>query len=307
MKKASVIIPTYKRVNQTLKTIEKILSSDYPSEIEVIISDCTPDNSLKTAIKKSFGTNVRYLHNEHKGISSNKNRGAEIAEGNILIFCDSDIEVEKNTIATTIEFLHTQPTVAGVTGTTFWKGGSHDGKIDRPEASDRTLIHNDVTYIEAIYSRYFGVYRNAFMNVGMYDEERFNMRGEGADLSTHFWRDGYPLAYHKPIHTHHVFDAPESVATRTDHPEEAIVQDWIQLLKKYGFQRGGYFMKWATTLLSATDNERYLRKLKNATNDLSKPVEKSMYPFSFLEVFTDAKTALNCITTAEKRLQILRQ
>ena len=118
MHSISVIIPSYKRIDQTIKTIDLLLHStgiDSEFKIEIIVTDSTPDDSLKQGIVNKFGKSVVYTRPEKPGIATNKNQGARIAKHPIIIFCDSDMEVEPDTIRNTIQALQKPPLfLAGV-------------------------------------------------------------------------------------------------------------------------------------------------------------------------------------------------
>ena len=111
----SIIVPSYKRIQQTLKTINLLLQSegiDIKYKAEFIVADSSPDDELKLALQKEFGGKIIFTRPEKPGIATNKNQGAKIAQNPILIFCDSDMEVEKDTINNTISSLqrHKKPT-----------------------------------------------------------------------------------------------------------------------------------------------------------------------------------------------------
>src|SRR5512137_2460999 len=108
----SVIVPSYKRVDQTIKTIQLILASDgigSDMTLEVIVADSTPDTSLKDAVLSKFGGKVLYVKPEKVGIAANKNAGAKAAHHPIIIFSDSDIEWEKNTLKEAVFYLKDHP------------------------------------------------------------------------------------------------------------------------------------------------------------------------------------------------------
>ena len=100
MVNVSLIIPCYERVGQTIQTINLLLNSNGLNKnflLEIIVSDSSPDNKLEIAVKEKFADKIKYLKPEKPGIAINKNFGAKIASHPILIFCDSDMEVTRNT------------------------------------------------------------------------------------------------------------------------------------------------------------------------------------------------------------------
>lgn len=321
MIKVSVIIPSFKRVDQTIRTISLIKSSKINNNIslEIIVSDSTSDDSLKNAIRQKFEKQIAYTKPIKKGISTNKNQGAKIASGDILIFCDSDIEVEPDTIAKTIKYLKENEYAAATGGRVIWKGGDRDGKNDRLREEDRLYEFKGFKAIEALYSRYVATYKDVFWKVGGYDEAVFNMRGEGSDLSIRYWRAGYPLFYNPETIVYHIHDAPDSIALRIENPERGVAKDLMLLAYKYDMLDGNY-MNFQKTIkanfghlgegayakISQTiENEEDLATLR-VEIDRQRESMSNLYDFKFLEVFSDLKLLGECLDTASERLKETR-
>lgn len=320
----SIVVPVFKRVDQTLDTINLLLGSEGVGrefDLEVIAADSTPDNELKLALQKEFNKKVIYTRPQIPGIASNKNQGASLSTGEILIFCDSDMEVEKDTILNTISSLREHKTAAAVSGQVFWRTGEKDGALDRPRPEDRIKKIENTSYTEAIYSRYIATYRKVFWNVGRYDEKVFNLRGEGSDLSIRYWRTGYPLVFEKSIKVHHIHDAPDSAALRISHPEWGIAKDLLILAYKYDMFDGEYenFNSTVAANFKQFGEENCFRLLQGIGKHLEfiaqvKPIldaekkeMKIVYDFKFLEIFSNKELFEKCIKEAEVRLHEVRE
>ncbi len=91
--KASVILPTYNRM-PVLKYCLFYLMNQTVSAFEVIlIDDCSTDET-QTFISKTNYPNLRYIRlSEQKGPYYARNKGIEEANGDIIIFIDSDVIV----------------------------------------------------------------------------------------------------------------------------------------------------------------------------------------------------------------------
>ncbi len=320
----SVIVPCFKRIGQTVKSFDLVFKSkgiNTEFGLELIAADSTPTNELYLALKNEFGEKIIYTRPQKPGIAANKNQGAKIAKGEVLIFCDSDIEVEENTLISTISAFKKHEKAAAIGGQVIWRGGSKGGSRDRPREEDRMLNIEGTTFIEALYSRYFATYKKVFLDVGGYDEKVFNMRGEGSDLSIRFWRAGYPLVYEETIIVHHVHDVPDSAALRTGRPEFGIAKDLLLLGYKYDildekyknfmntvvanfkqFGDGGYFR-----IIEGIGNHLdFIAKIK-AIIDREKKQMKPVYDFKFLEVFSQKELFEACINKASKKLENIRK
>ncbi len=315
MNSVSIIVPAFKRVDQTVKTLTLIrASSGWGTEFtaEIIVADSTPNDSLKEALANTFGAEVLYAKPDKPGIATNKNAGAKLAKYPIIIFCDSDMEVEPETLTLTLKALIDQPTAGAVGGKVVWRGGPHDNQLDRPRQEDRMQMIADTIYIEALYSRYLGTYREVFREVGGYDEEMFNMRGEGSDLSIRYWRAGFPLAYDERIVVHHVYDAPEGAAVRIDHAEWGIAKDFLLLAYKYKMFDRDYpnFSATVRVNFEKLGSKSYFRLLQGIGMNLAQitqAVEENVktaavsprYDFKFLEVFSNTQMFHDCINKSK--------
>ncbi len=319
----SIIIPSYKRVSQTLKTIELLLNSngfnkDFSGEI--IVADSSPGNELKTALNNKFGEKIIYTQPEKRGIAANKNQGARIAKNPLLIFCDSDMEVEEATIFNTISALKKYETAGMIGGEVIWRTGEKDGQLDRPRKEDRMITIGKTTYVEALYSRYVVTYKEIFWRVGGYDEEVFNMRGEGSDLSIRYWRAGYPLVYDPSIIVHHVHKTEGGIIRSVAHPEWGIAKDLLLLAYKYDIDdKSKNFVKTVAANFEKFGKDGYYRIIEGIKNhyefikeakpiiDRQKKEMKALYDFKFLEIFSEKELFEECIKKAENSLSKIRE
>lgn len=96
----SIIIPSYNRGRRALSAVEKICSSCYDSEIEIIVSDNGSDLDVSEyeAIQQMHDTRVRYNRNKYNmGFLENVVRGLEMAKGKYAVLSsDEDIMLIEN-------------------------------------------------------------------------------------------------------------------------------------------------------------------------------------------------------------------
>ena len=313
----SIIVPAYKRTDQAITTIKLLLAAQLRliDQMEIIVVDNSPNNNLKKRLALLPAHNIKYLHLLEKNIAKNKNIGAKKAKGQILIFCDSDIEIESNTILETINHFIHQKSAAAVGGKVFWKNNPYQ-KIDRPRKEDRVLKIAAVNYTEALYSRYFATYKKIFCHIGGYDEKVFYMHGEGSDLSIRYWRAGFPLTYNPKIKVHHVFDAPDSIALRIAHADWKVAKDYLLLAYKYNALAlaGGNYAKTINInyqKFQQLANWHIIQGIGQNINDICRAKkiidqyklhDQPKYNFKFLEVFSDKTQFLQCIKKSPQRL-----
>ncbi len=102
----SIIIPIY---NHFVGLCEEILSSPIEKEI-LLINDGSEDRSaeycLELAKKHRF---IRFLDKKHSGVSDTRNYGIQNAQGEYLLFLDSDDELAKNSLVNLVAFFDACP------------------------------------------------------------------------------------------------------------------------------------------------------------------------------------------------------
>ena len=89
MSKISIIVPVYNTKFEYLdKCLNSIVNQSY-KDIEVIVVDDGSSVSYDEIIKK-YEKDVRFFHQENKGVSSARNLGVENSTGDYIMFVDSD-------------------------------------------------------------------------------------------------------------------------------------------------------------------------------------------------------------------------
>lgn len=95
--KISIVIPVYNASQYLSTTVESVISQTYSNWELILINDGSLDES--GAICDRFSkqdTRIRVFHQENSGVSVARNRGIEQAEGEWIIFIDSDDYVDEN-------------------------------------------------------------------------------------------------------------------------------------------------------------------------------------------------------------------
>ena len=86
----SIIIPTFNRSISIKKAIESVLNQSSPFWELIIVDDGSYDDTWKVIQNYIESPKVRYFYQKNKGVSSARNFGASKANGEFLIFLDSD-------------------------------------------------------------------------------------------------------------------------------------------------------------------------------------------------------------------------
>ena len=84
----SIIIPCYNAEKYVGEAIESALAQTYPNKEVIVIDDGSTDGSLQ--VIKSFGDRIRWETGPNRGGSAARNRGIELARGELIQFLDAD-------------------------------------------------------------------------------------------------------------------------------------------------------------------------------------------------------------------------
>ena len=102
----SVVICTRNRPDSVRTTLRSILSCRYPTErLEVIVVDnaSEADAAVGIAAAELDGdVAVRVVREPEPGLSNARNRGLDEASGEIVVFADDDVEVDRDWLATLV-------------------------------------------------------------------------------------------------------------------------------------------------------------------------------------------------------------
>lgn len=92
----SIITPCYNSEEFIEETITSVLNQSHRFIDYIVVDDGSTDNSLK--ILDNYKDTVTIIEGAHNGACAARNKGAEIAKGDYLLFLDADDTLDKNTI-----------------------------------------------------------------------------------------------------------------------------------------------------------------------------------------------------------------
>lgn len=101
MKKVSVIVPVYNVSKYLCRCISSILNQTFTDFELILINDGSTDNSLEILRKYEVqDSRIVVIDKANEGVSATRNLGIESAQGEYIMFCDSDDFVDKRWIET---------------------------------------------------------------------------------------------------------------------------------------------------------------------------------------------------------------
>lgn len=99
MKKVSVIIPAYNVEKYIDQCMESVIGQTYTNLEIILINDGSTDNTDERCLYwKSRDSRIRYVSKENEGMGATRNYGLSIAEGEYILFVDSDDWLERECI-----------------------------------------------------------------------------------------------------------------------------------------------------------------------------------------------------------------
>ena len=108
----SVVIPTYNSVKFIAQAIDSVLNQTYTNYEIVIVDDGSTDETKK--LLKSYQGKINYVYQENQGVATARNRGIEIATGELIAFLDADDLFLPNKLEQQVKVLLEQPSLGMV-------------------------------------------------------------------------------------------------------------------------------------------------------------------------------------------------
>ena len=111
--KVSIIIPHWNGIDILSECLESLLQTDYDN-LEIIVVDNASTDGSPDLISLNF-PQVKLLENsQNYGYAGGCNRGAEIADGDYIVFLNNDTIQDSKWISPLVDFLNLNPKVAAV-------------------------------------------------------------------------------------------------------------------------------------------------------------------------------------------------
>lgn len=174
MPRISVIVPAYQGAHVLPLSLSALLRSDLPREMWelVVVDDASTDNTAVIAAR--YADTVVRLPLKPSGPAYARNRGAEAARGEILVFVDADVCVHRDTLRRMLTLLDEDQGVSAVFGS-YDSTPSHPGVV----SEFRNLLHHFVHHRDAGDAETFwagcGCIRaSVFRQIGRFDEWHYS-------------------------------------------------------------------------------------------------------------------------------------
>jgi glycosyltransferase involved in cell wall biosynthesis len=163
-KKISIIIPVHNASSTLVQCLEAVKAVDYPDFETILVDDSSTDASIDIA--KGYAVKTLALTQGPCGPGYARNQGAEIADGDILFFVDSDVLLKPDTLQKVADAFAANPQISALFG-------SYDETPGNGEflSQYKNLVHHFVhqqSKEEAVtfWSGCGAIYKEAFLKIG---------------------------------------------------------------------------------------------------------------------------------------------
>ncbi len=237
--RVSVIVPAHACAAQLEDTLGALMRSDLPRQAWqlIVVDDASPDNTPFVASR--YADVLVRLPDRARGPAYARNRGAEVACGDLLLFLDADVRTRPDTLRALVEVLDCQPHVTAVFG-------SYDATPEAPGlvSQFRNLLHHWVHQQNPGESQTFwagcgAVRRSAFLDAGMFNEWHYSQpQIEDIEFGYRLHERGRRIALHPEVQVTHLKRWTFWGMLRTDLKSRGIPWMWL-LLQRGGMESAG--------------------------------------------------------------------
>lgn len=178
--RASVIIPTYKRVDNLKNAIDSVMSQDYGDIEIIVVSDNGKDSKVNKEVSKIIDSysntdskiNIKYLaHDFNRNGSAARNTGIMHSTGEYISFLDDDDIYLPGRLSKVIEKLKKSPKEVGAVYCGFLGWNSVDNNLGRYAEGDLTEYFLSLDYSKHYLHTNTATYRReAILNLNGFDE-----------------------------------------------------------------------------------------------------------------------------------------
>ena len=226
MMRISVVIPVHNGGDGLRRCLEALAASSRPPDEIIVVDDGSTDGSGELA--RQQGARVIRLDDQPHGPAFARNRGAEIAQGDVIVFIDADVAVHPGTLARMATCLTEEPDIAALFG-------SYDAEPPARGLVTRykNLLHHYVHQhsqreASTFWSGCGAIRREVFSDVGGFDESFACASVEDIELGGRLRRGGRRVWLCPDVQVTHLKRWTFASLVRTDIFDRAI--PWTRLI-----------------------------------------------------------------------------
>lgn len=226
----SVVMPTFNRAEFLGEAVSSVLTQTF-RELELLIVDDGSTDSTPELVSALRDSRIRYVRQEHRGVSAALNTGWRAAHGELIGRLDSDDRWLPELLATLVPPLHADANIALAYGRAQWM--DPQGRLlpnvmgtneKFPGQTLKSLLYGDFVTPMAVVIK-----KTCLETVGGYDESL--SANEDWDLWIRL-AEKYRFAYADRVLAHYRVHSQNLTHSRSE-KNARVIQDRIRVLEKY--------------------------------------------------------------------------
>jgi glycosyltransferase involved in cell wall biosynthesis len=224
--KFSVIVPVRNGGEAFRQCLEALTtSSRLPDEI-IVVDDASTDATAQLASR--FGALVHSQGDTPLGPAKGRNRGAEIAGGDVLVFLDADVVIHADALANIEGYLVAHPEIAALFGS-YDDDPPYRGLVSRYKNLQHHFVHQHSPRDASTFWTGLGaIRRDVFVRLGGFNEGYRRPCIEDIELGVRLRRAGYRVWLCSDVLATHLKEWNLVSMLRTDIFDRAI--PWTRLI-----------------------------------------------------------------------------
>lgn len=213
MSRCSIIIPVHGRAGLTARCLDALLAAPEPAVREIIVvDDASPDHTA--GVLAAYGAAIRVERLERNGgFAAACNRGAAVADGDLLLFLNNDVLPRPGWLAEMVAHLDAHPRAAAAGAKLLYPDGTvqHAGVVFGQDGHPRHIYSgfpaahpavNRSRPYQAVTAACMLIRRSAFRGAGGFDTAYRNGL-EDVDLCLRLGAAGHEVHYcHRSVLQH---------------------------------------------------------------------------------------------------------
>ncbi len=223
----SVIVPMYNSQTTLEACLDALCASEYPDCEIIVVDDSSTDASLEIARK--YPVSLVELEGGPGGPARARNRGVQIAQGELLLFLDSDVLVYPDTISRIVQAFQADPAIAAAFGS-YDENPSHRDFLSQYKNLIHYFTHQDgVEQAETFWCGCGAVKREVFQVIGGFDAGRYPAPSiEDIEFGYRLRASGYSIRLLKDVQVKHLKQWSLKSLIKTDIFNRAV--PWTHLI-----------------------------------------------------------------------------
>ena len=194
----SVIIPTYDEPERLCQTLASLAAQDYPGDrAQVVVVDDGSPAFPEAEVRTAAGPNLRLLRNPtNQGRARSRNRAIEVAEGELVVFLDSDMTVPPHFLHAHAR-IHAQQTGREAIGNIRFSTGIDRNALTRyiDSRGVHRLAPGEPVPFKCFVTGNSSLERQRLLEVGLFDEDFRHYGGEDLELGYRLHLAGLEFAF----------------------------------------------------------------------------------------------------------------